>query len=844
MARPVTLAQWLECVDLPLEKCNAYRTRHGLPLLTQAGTRSEKIAEWDPSQPKRGFGDIVATITAAVGIKPCTGCKKRQNALNRLLPFRSTPTGEIDTHAPHLSRTNINTSLDSVTASQTETKQVQNLETFFEKVFVISLRSRTDRLHALLANFEKYGWPFKYPEVWEAVPGADGTVPCPTSFAEGGGAFGCRQSHVGILQYCLMNGVQSVLVLEDDAFIRDDFSQEVQKFLDQLPPDWQGIMLGGQHHAPPEKIQDGLFKVNYAQRTHAYAAKGAYIRALYAQWVNATVHIDWLMKGWQSGFRVFCPARWLIGQSRSRSDICGRTNAATFWNSIPTDEFGPVYLLQVPRTVMLQLRELGFHTGYSLNSDYMDEGLVKVFENESVTARENGLIDWLNVIQQECAQAEQLVTSVWHPLVTIEMLRKICRQPVYEVAGNTLEEALKSLPSVTPENEGSTQSSQLPILLLRADHAIVSELRKYGFHTGYWRDQISDMDNGLRSIAEGDFELSTRCERLRDWCRVLRLEADRFGGVVIAWHPLITRELFDAIGETIVEFEASSVEEAILKWHSVVSPSINETNDVMSPLVQQQDPSALRLNGNDRDQELPTIPVLPVIKNINGEPETDRGTATSVELGNFNSTHLTMAPRQLEPPSISFIIPSIGRDSLNRTLESLRDQLSPRDEAIVVFDGRDGVAHFIDQIAGLAPKAQFIVLPNGPSGDFGGVCRNAGIRLATCDFLAFIDDDDVYDANAVETIRLALMSEPDRPHMFRMSRSTYHDELWKVPRLAEGNVSTQMFVTPNIPEKLGKWTERYQGDYDFMISTVAYYADGESSIVWHPEIIARWNGAR
>lgn len=38
--------------------------------------------------PLRGLGDVVARITPAVGIKPCGGCKKRQEALNRIVPFK------------------------------------------------------------------------------------------------------------------------------------------------------------------------------------------------------------------------------------------------------------------------------------------------------------------------------------------------------------------------------------------------------------------------------------------------------------------------------------------------------------------------------------------------------------------------------------------------------------------------------------------------------------------------------------------------------------------------------------------------------------------------------------
>lgn len=37
----------------------------------------------------RGIGDTIAKATAAIGIKKCGGCGKRQKALNKLLPYGS-----------------------------------------------------------------------------------------------------------------------------------------------------------------------------------------------------------------------------------------------------------------------------------------------------------------------------------------------------------------------------------------------------------------------------------------------------------------------------------------------------------------------------------------------------------------------------------------------------------------------------------------------------------------------------------------------------------------------------------------------------------------------------------
>ena len=39
----------------------------------------------------KGLGDVIAAATKAVGIKPCSACKKRQDALNRAIPFPVKP---------------------------------------------------------------------------------------------------------------------------------------------------------------------------------------------------------------------------------------------------------------------------------------------------------------------------------------------------------------------------------------------------------------------------------------------------------------------------------------------------------------------------------------------------------------------------------------------------------------------------------------------------------------------------------------------------------------------------------------------------------------------------------
>lgn len=42
----------------------------------------------DRDKKDKGVGDTVARVTSRLGVRPCSGCKKRQEALNKKLPYK------------------------------------------------------------------------------------------------------------------------------------------------------------------------------------------------------------------------------------------------------------------------------------------------------------------------------------------------------------------------------------------------------------------------------------------------------------------------------------------------------------------------------------------------------------------------------------------------------------------------------------------------------------------------------------------------------------------------------------------------------------------------------------
>jgi len=43
---------------------------------------------------------------------------------------------------------------------------------------------------------------------------------------------------------------------------------------------------------------------------------------------------------------------------------------------------------------------------------------------------------------------------------------------------------------------------------------------------------------------------------------------------------------------------------------------------------------------------------------------------------------------------------------------------------------------------------------------------------------------------------------------------------------------------PNVKGRVGQYGKRYEGDYDYIVSTAALYPEGERALVWCPEVLS------
>jgi glycosyltransferase involved in cell wall biosynthesis len=108
---------------------------------------------------------------------------------------------------------------------------------------------------------------------------------------------------------------------------------------------------------------------------------------------------------------------------------------------------------------------------------------------------------------------------------------------------------------------------------------------------------------------------------------------------------------------------------------------------------------------------------------------------------------------------ITFVIPTIGRESLPQTLESLIKQSVPDWKAVVVFDGIEPSIQIVDPRISVARVQKTGWLEDNLNGR-GGYVRNAGIKLADTEWIGFVDDDDALDPTYIEALKAALAQDP------------------------------------------------------------------------------------
>lgn len=192
---------------------------------------------------------------------------------------------------------------------------------------------------------------------------------------------------------------------------------------------------------------------------------------------------------------------------------------------------------------------------------------------------------------------------------------------------------------------------------------------------------------------------------------------------------------------------------------------------------------------------------------------------------------------------VTFIIPSKGRDTIDRTIQSLLNQTHILWNAVIVFDGEQQLTSATSGYLS-DPRIRNCTIPKMGESNFAATLRNYGMSRDKCsEWFAFVDDDDVlspeYVTRLLEESKLNKLVEavifrmsvtyPDGPHIFpsqedamfqknrvgisfAIKRRLFEAGLWFQPSSAEDFLLLKRMFDANTKIVMSPYVTYYAGN--------------------------------
>jgi hypothetical protein len=195
---------------------------------------------------------------------------------------------------------------------------------FFGGAVCINLPERKDRKEHATKEFERLGLTASFIEGINGKKcGLKPNAPPNRNFTQiNQGELGCVLSHQKAIQYAKDRGWDSVLVMEDDVEFGD--KDEIVKYLDSVPKNWDIIYIGGNNRAPLQPIDQLVGKCRYTLTGHAVIFRSNLYDTLITLLEQKNLINDIIYANLHPIYNAYCPLKNLAWQMESYSDLNGR----------------------------------------------------------------------------------------------------------------------------------------------------------------------------------------------------------------------------------------------------------------------------------------------------------------------------------------------------------------------------------------------------------------------------------------------------------------------------------------------------------------------------------------
>ena len=188
--------------------------------------------------------------------------------------------------------------------------------------------------------------------------------------------------------------------------------------------------------------------------------------------------------------------------------------------------------------------------------------------------------------------------------------------------------------------------------------------------------------------------------------------------------------------------------------------------------------------------------------------------------------------------SISVIIPTLGRPTLARAIASVRGQMAPGDEILVVYDAAE-----------VPPLKEYDIcvryMAYGPTRSWGAAQYDYGMDQAQGDWCVFLPDDDYMAPGALDAIRRGVEGKPG-VHIFACQMNHWGGRVLRGSKNVCEVTANQIVVpAPHrllgvggvSPELMPRWagSKAQTFDHAYLMAMLKWY--GQTDPIYHDEVI-------
>jgi GR25 family glycosyltransferase involved in LPS biosynthesis len=175
---------------------------------------------------------------------------------------------------------------------------------YFDKVVVINLDRRKDRLEKVDAQLQELGITY---ERFSAIDAKALDIDPIQA---------CKQSHIQVLE----ESVGKTLILEDDAYFMEGFNERFTEFVELLPKDWHIFYLGAVL-LNSERCNDIMVRAMDTSSLHAYCVNPEFKEIALEQGRDYPEHIDVAYRLLHRQYRSYAAKPPMVKQYPSYSDL-------------------------------------------------------------------------------------------------------------------------------------------------------------------------------------------------------------------------------------------------------------------------------------------------------------------------------------------------------------------------------------------------------------------------------------------------------------------------------------------------------------------------------------------